>query len=237
LLNQERLCTLDALPQDVLMRRQPGALLERAGEVKHVHSENVCKVHKREIRLEIVFDVFGDASQSIHRKAAAMLAKSLMANGMPSDQVRDQRRSQALSIKTAARIPSSRFISESQEQLRNERVFCAEGWSKLETGACSTMTGYRAEEVRLDFNANLFNRSSGSSGERNRGGHDIDAATAEAPCRTRLTRPRGIEEGRAAEKESDGVSGEATLRLLARLNVSLLDPNPLPHATAAQLMR
>ena len=95
------------------MRWQAGALLERAGEVKHVHSKSVGKVHKREIRLEIVFDVLGDASQSIHRKAAAMLAKSLVANGMPSDQLRDQRRSQALSVESAARIPGSRFISES----------------------------------------------------------------------------------------------------------------------------
>ena len=99
------------------------------------------------------------------------------------------------------------------------------------------MAGYRAEEVRLDFDTNLFNSSSRSSGKGNLGGHDIDAATAEAPCRTWLTRPRGIEEGRAAEKESDGVSGEATLWLLARLNVSLLDPDPLPHAKAGQLRR
>ena len=219
------------------MRWHPGALLERAGEVKHVHSENVGKVHKREIRLEIIFDVLGDASQSIHRKAAAMLAKSLIANGMPSDQVRDQRRSQALSIESAARIPSSRFISESQEQLRNERVFCAEGWSKLERRARSTMAGYRAEKVRLDFNVNLFSGSSRSSGERNLGGHDIDAARAEAPCLAWLTRPRDIEECRAAQKESDGVSGEATLWVLTRPNVSLLKPDPLPQVTGGQLRR
>ncbi len=124
---------LDALPKDILVRRQPGALLERADEVKHAHLKHVGKVQKRELHLEIVLDVLGDASQSIYWEAAAMLAKIREADGLLSDQVRDQCRPQALSVEAAARIPSLGFIPESQEQLRNETVFCAEGWSKLET--------------------------------------------------------------------------------------------------------
>ena len=115
------------------MRRQPRTLLERASEVKHAYLEDVGKVQKREIRLQIVFDVLGDGSQSIHWKAATILAKILAADRVPSDQMRDQCGPQALSIECAARIPGSRFISESQEQLRNERVFSAEGWPKLKT--------------------------------------------------------------------------------------------------------
>jgi len=97
------------------------------------------------------------------------------------------------------------------------------------------MAGDRAEEVRLDFDVNLFGRSSGSSDERNLGGHDIDAARAEAPCRTWLIGPRNIEECRAAQKEPDGVSGKAALWVLTRLNASLLEPDPLPRVTAGQL--
>src|SRR5262245_32270507 len=156
----------------------------------------------------MVLNVFGDGSQSIRGKAAAMLAKLLLAAGVLSDQVRNQRRPQALSVEAAARISSLRFIAEREEQLRNEGVLGTEGRSKLEALGRRRMADYRAEKVGLDFNMDLFCSSSRSSGERNFSRHDVQAARPEVPRGTRLTKPGGFEEHLAAKKKSHAVLGE-----------------------------
>src|SRR5262249_25103390 len=82
--DEKALCPLDALPQDILVRRQAGALLERAEEVKNAHLEDVGEVHKREIGLEVLVDIPGDEPQPVYREAAAILAKILPADGLLS---------------------------------------------------------------------------------------------------------------------------------------------------------
>lgn len=166
-----------------------------------------------------------------------MLPKILAAGGMLSNQVRDQCCPQALSVHVAARIPGLRFIPESQEQLRNERVFCAEGRSKLKALVRSGMAGYRVEEVGLDLDMNLVCSTPGSSRKWYLGGHEIDAARAEAPDPAGLTRPGDLEQLLSAEKKSHAVSEEAAFREVARRNMSLIEPDAFPRITAGELGR